>query len=77
MSNITLALDGGLIKASRKMAARSSKTLNGLIREYLENATRYNQGDWFEHYEAVTKGIKGHSRGWKFNREEEGISGRY
>ncbi len=67
--NITLSIDETTIKEARKIAQAMGKSLNQLIREDLERLTRKHQiSDDLK--ELRTLDGKGHSQGWKFNREE-------
>jgi metal-responsive CopG/Arc/MetJ family transcriptional regulator len=39
MKNVTIALDDGLLREARRVAADRSTTLNAMIREYLQELT--------------------------------------
>ncbi len=67
--NITLSIDEKTVEKARKMAAAMGKSLNQLIREDLERLTRKEQieADWRE-FESLAG--QGHSRGWRFDRDE-------
>ena len=69
--NLTLSIDERLVKDARKTAAAMGKSLNQLIREYLEQLTaRARPADDVEELRRLTKDGAGRSRGWTFNREE-------
>jgi len=67
--NLTLSLDDHLVRRARKKAEALGKSLNQLIRDYLQTVAG---GDDAEHSIAEFKRLsgKGHSRGWRFNRDE-------
>ncbi|MDR3125516.1 MAG: BrnA antitoxin family protein [Candidatus Nomurabacteria bacterium] len=71
MSNITLAIDDGLLEAARKVAAENGMSLNAYIRDFLQrNAERKVAKDQAKHYATMVKDVQGDSGGWKFKREE-------
>lgn len=67
--NITLSIDGQLVTRARKKAEALGKSLNQLIRDYLQNVAG---GDDPERSIKEFRSLsgKGHSRGWRFNRDE-------
>ena len=67
--NITLSLDEQLVERARKRADALGKSLNQLVREYLQ---RLAGGDVSERSVAEFKRLsgQGHSRGWRFDRDE-------
>ena len=67
--NVTLSLDEQLVERARKKADALGKSLNQMVREYLQ---RVAGGDDPEHSVAEFKRLsgRGHSRGWRFNRDE-------
>jgi hypothetical protein len=67
--NVTLSLDDQVVTRARKKAEALGKSLNQLIRDYLE---RLAGGDDPEHSIKEFKRLsgRGHSRGWRFNRDE-------
>ena len=69
--NLTLSLDDRLAQRARKVARSMGKSLNQLIRDYLEQltATDNPKRDVQELRRLSAEG-KGRSRGWRFNREE-------
>jgi hypothetical protein len=67
--NVTLSLDDQVVTRARKKAEALGKSLNQLIRDYLE---RLAGGDDPERSIKEFKRLsgRGHSRGWRFNRDE-------
>ena len=67
--NVTLSLDEQLVERARKKADALGKSLNQLVREYLQ---RLAGGDDAEQSVAEFKRLsgRGHSRGWRFDRDE-------
>ncbi|HEY7837773.1 MAG TPA: DUF6364 family protein [Terriglobales bacterium] len=70
MKNITLAIEEEVITAGRAYAARHNTTLNQLVRDLLEKTVMPDRRAAAEEMLRVLNGISGHSRGWKWNREE-------
>lgn len=69
--NLTLSVDARVVERARKAAQSMDKSLNQLIREYLEQLAGegYAQQECEELRRLSAQG-QGHSRGWKFNRDE-------
>lgn len=69
--NVTISVDKKVVERARKVAQAMHKSLNQLIREYLEQlaGTDEAQRDCEELQRLSAQG-QGRSRGWKFNREE-------
>jgi hypothetical protein len=67
--NVTLSIDDQTVARARKKAEALGKSLNQLIRDYLQTIAG---GDDPERSIAEFKRLsgRGHSRGWRFNREE-------
>ena len=67
--NLTLSVREQLVERARKRAASVGKSLNQVIREYLESLAG---ADDPERSIAEFKSLsgRGHSRGWRFNRDE-------
>lgn len=67
--NITLSVDEQLVARARKKADALGKSLNQLVRDYL---LRLAGGDdperSIEEFQRLSG--HGHSRGWRFNRDE-------
>lgn len=69
--NLTLSIDERLVKEARRAARATGKSLNQLIRDYLEQLTARNdpQRD-IEEIRRLSAEGRGRSRGWRFNRGE-------
>ena len=67
--NVTLSIDEQLVARARKKADALGKSLNQLVRDYLQ---RLAGGDDPEKSIAEFQRLSGHghSRGWRFNRDE-------
>jgi len=67
--NITLSVDEQLVRRARRRADALGKSLNQLIRDYLQKLAG---GDDPERSIKEFRRLsgKGHSRGWRFNRNE-------
>ena len=67
--NLTLSLDEQLAARARKRAEALGKSLNQLIREHLQKLAGDDDPE-----ESIAEfrrlSGKGHSRGWRFNRDE-------
>ena len=69
--NLTLAVDERLVEQARRIAESQGKSLNQIIREYLEGLTTPSttQGEMEELRRLSLEG-PGRSRGWRFDRQE-------
>jgi Family of unknown function (DUF6364) len=69
LMNVTLSIDEQLVARARKKADALGKSLNQLIRDYLQKLAG---GDDPERSieEFRTLSGRGHSRGWRFKRNE-------
>ena len=67
--NVTLSIDEELVARARKKAESLGKSLNQMIRDYLQSVAG---GDDPERSIEELRRLsgKGHSRGWRFNRDE-------
>lgn len=67
--NMTLSIDQRTLAKARKRAQAMGKSVNQLVRDYLE---RLAGDDDAEASIAEFKALsgKGHSKGWRFNRDE-------
>ena len=67
--NLTLPVDEQVVAQARKKADALGKSLNQLIRDYLQGLAG---GDDPERSIAEFRSLsgRGHSRGWRFNRDE-------
>ncbi len=69
--NITLSADEAVIKQARKRAEAMGKSLNQLVREYLQQlAGGSDVNDDITALRRLSKEGRGRSGGWRFNREE-------
>jgi hypothetical protein len=67
--NITLSIDEQLAARARKRAAALGKSLNQLIRDYLQRLAGGDDPERsIEEFRKLSG--KGHSRGWRFDRNE-------
>jgi hypothetical protein len=67
--NITLSLDEQLVERARKKADALGKSLNQLVREYLQRlAGGEDPGRSVAEFNRLSG--QGHSRGWRFDRGE-------
>ena len=67
--NITLSLDDQLVTRARKRAEALGKSLNQLIRDYLQSVAGGDDPERsIEEFKRLSG--RGHSRGWRFNRDE-------
>jgi hypothetical protein len=67
--NVTLSIDERVVEKARKRAAALGKSLNQLIRDYLEAlAGSDNAEESIKEFKRLSG--RGHSRGWRFNRDE-------
>ncbi|HEY4052148.1 MAG TPA: DUF6364 family protein [Terriglobales bacterium] len=69
--NLTLSVDDEIIEAARRHAEALGKSVNQLVREYLERlAGRSDREALVAELREMTRKSTGNSHGWKFNREE-------
>lgn len=69
--NITLSIDETVLKNARTVAQSMDKSLNQLIREYLEQLTTQQDIEQdIAELRQLSAESQGHSQGWPFNREE-------
>ena len=67
--NVTLSLDEQVVSRARKKAAAVGKSLNQLIRDYLQSfASTTGPEESIEEFRRLSG--RGNSRGWRFNRYE-------
>jgi hypothetical protein len=67
--NLTLSADEQTVERARKRAEALGKSLNQLIRDYLQKLAGTDDAErWIEEFERLSGG--GNSNGWKFNRDE-------
>jgi antitoxin component of RelBE/YafQ-DinJ toxin-antitoxin module len=69
--NITLSVDDQVIQQARRRAEAMGKSVNQLVREYLERlAGKTDFKALADEFRELTRNATGNSQGWKFNREE-------
>ena len=67
--NVTLSIDEQLVARARKKADALGKSLNQLIRDYLQKLAGGDDPERsIEEFRKLS--ARGHSRGWRFNRNE-------
>jgi replicative DNA helicase len=67
--NVTLSIDEQLIARARKKAEAMGKSLNQMVRDYLQRLAGGDDAERsIEEFEQLSG--RGHSRGWRFNRNE-------
>ncbi len=67
--NVTLSLDDQLVTRARRKAEALGKSLNQLIRDYLQTIAGGDDPERsIEEFKRLSG--RGHSRGWRFNRDE-------
>ncbi len=67
--NLTLSLEEQLVERARKKASALGKSLNQLIRDYLRTLAGGDDPERsIEEFKRLSG--RGHSRGWRFNRDE-------
>ena len=71
MKNITLSIDESLVKRARKAAKFLGKSLNQVVREYLEElAGTSDREALVAELRQLRQTASGDSGGWKFDRNE-------
>lgn len=69
--NITLSVDEDVLQAARRRAEAMGTSVNQLVREYLQElAGKSDLKAVAAEFVRLSQVAQGHSRGWKFNREE-------
>jgi hypothetical protein len=67
--NVTLSLDEQIVARARRKAEALGKSLNQLIRDYLQAVAGGDDPERsIEEFKRLSG--RGHSRGWRFNRDE-------
>jgi hypothetical protein len=67
--NVTLSIDEQTVERARKRAEALGKSLNQLIRDYLQKLAGGDDPErTIEEFERLSGG--GHSQGWRFDRNE-------
>jgi hypothetical protein len=69
--NLTLSIDEQILKRARKTAQSMGKSVNQLVREYLEQISSANEAERdVEEIRRLSTEGGGRSKGWKFDRDE-------
>jgi Family of unknown function (DUF6364) len=69
LMNITLSIDEQLVARARKRADALGKSLNQLVRDYLQKIAGSDDPEQsIDEFRSLSG--KGHSRGWRFTRNE-------
>jgi hypothetical protein len=69
--NLTLSVDERLVKEARRVASAMGKSLNQLLRDYLEELTAMHDAEAdVEEMRRLSSEGQGRSKGWRFDREE-------
>ncbi len=69
--NLTLSVDEQTLQKARQRADAMGKSVNQLVREYLEQlAGKADREALLREFREMSKHPSGDSKGWKFNREE-------
>ena len=69
--NLTVSVDDEVVQQARRRAEAMGKSVNQLVREYLEQlAGKCDREALVAELRELTRKSAGDSRGWKFNREE-------
>jgi len=64
-------VDNEIVKKARHCAESLGKSVNQLVRDYLEQlARKIDRKTLAGEFRGLTRNAQGNSRGWKFNREE-------
>ena len=67
--NVNLSIDEQLVARARKKAEAVGKSLNQMIRDYLQTVAGVDDPERsIEEFRRLSG--QGHSRGWRFNREQ-------
>ena len=67
--NVTLSIDDQLVARARKKAEALGKSLNQMIRDYLQTVAGGDDAERsIEEFNRLSG--QGDSRGWRFNRDE-------
>jgi len=69
--NVTLSVDERLVRRARKKASAMGKSLNQLVREYLERLAGSDDAERdVAELRQLSRESRGRPRGWRFNRDE-------
>ena len=71
LMNLTLSVDDEVVQEARRRAEAMGKSVNQLVREYLERlAGKSDLEALADEYRELSRNPTGDSKGWKFNRDE-------
>jgi hypothetical protein len=69
--NVTLSVDDQVLERARKLAATMGKSVNQMVREYLERLTSLDDAERdIEELRRLSIDSGGDPRGWRFDRDE-------
>lgn len=69
--NLNVSVDEGVVKHARKVARSLGKSLNQLIREYLQGLVANGDAEAdIAELRRLSAEAKGRSGGWRFDRDE-------
>ena len=69
--NITLSVDERLVRRARKKADAMGKSLNQLVRDYLERLAGSDDAERdVAELRQLSRRSRGHARRWRFDRDE-------
>lgn len=69
--NLTLSVDDDVVQKARRSAKSMGKSVNQLVREYLEQlGGKPDREALVAEFRELSKRPLGDSKGWKFNRDE-------
>jgi hypothetical protein len=69
--DIELSIDDGLLPKAREHAHRLGKSVEQLLQDYLKQIGQdFDSEANAAEFSRLSRLSKGHSKGWKFNREE-------
>ena len=69
--NLTLSVDERVAAEARRQAQLQGKSLNQVVREYLEQLSAVDDAERdIQEMRELTLASQGDSRGWKFDRDE-------
>jgi hypothetical protein len=66
---VTLSVDETVVERARVAAAASGKTLEELLREYVEQVAMTVEADWGQELRRLSKQGGGRLQGWRLDRD--------
>jgi len=70
MPNVTISIDEDLLQAGRRYAERNRTSLNGLVRQLLEDTVRSREGGWIDDCFELMDRAGADSKARRWRREE-------